>query len=90
MITPQDFINIVANGFFGGDTEFCGLVIFSVIMVIVFVLTKRAIVGFIVMLPLTLAFKYLNALPDALMIILIVVSVLGIAITSRNAAGDGL
>lgn len=90
MMTPQDIINILANGFFGGDTEFCGLVIFSIIMVAIFVITKRAIVGFITMLPLTLIFKYLGALPDSLMIILIVVSVLGIAIAGRNTAGDGL
>lgn len=89
-LTPTDLIDIVSTNFFGGDTTIAGLIIFSIVIIGIFVLTKHALVGFISMIPITLVFSYLHMLPDTLMIILIVVSVLGIAITGRKATGDDL
>lgn len=90
MINATDITDILANGFFGGDVVLCGLIIYAIVISAVFILTKRMIVGFVVMLPMTLVFAYLGLMPDTLMIILIVASVLGIAIAGRNTAGDGL
>lgn len=89
-LTPTNIMDIISNNFFGGDDGLAGLIVFSLIIVAVFVLTRRAMVGFVVMIPLTLAFTYFGSLPETMMIILIVVSVLGIAISSRKAVGDDL
>lgn len=89
-LTPNDIMDIIATNFFGGDESLASLIVFSIVMIAIFVLVKKMIVGFIVMLPLTLAFTYIGSMPETLMIILIVVSVLGIAISSRKAVGDDL
>lgn len=90
MITPQDIFQIIADGFFGGDIMTAGLVIYALVIIAVFVIMKSLIVGFVAMIPITLIFKGLGAISMELLIILIVVSVLGLAIASRKTAGDDL
>lgn len=89
-LTPNDILAILADNFTNGDTQFIGLILYSVIILAVFVLTRNLIVGFVTMIPLTLIFSYLSALPDTMMIIMLVVSVIGIALSSRKALGDDL
>lgn len=89
-ISINDFIQITANNFTGGDYTLAGLVIFSLVILAIFILTRRMFVGFVCMIPLTLVFAYVGAIPSTMMVILIVVSVIGLAISSRKAVGDDL
>lgn len=89
-ISITDFIQISANNFANGDYTLAGLVIFSLVVLAIFILTKRIFVGFVCMIPLTLIFSYVGAIPSTMMVILIVVSVIGLAISSRKAVGDDL
>lgn len=89
-LTPTNIMDIIANNFFGGDSALAGLIVFTLVIVAIFVLTRSMLVGFVAMLPLTLAFRYFAELPETMMIILIVVSVIGIAISSRKVVGGDL
>lgn len=91
MIEPSDWIQIVADSLFGGNVTLCGLIIYAIVLALAFTFSKgNTIVGFVVMLPLTLVFAMMNVIPTSLTIILIVVAVLGLSISARKSAGGDL
>lgn len=74
---------------FNGDTAIAGLMMFFFVMVIVFTITKNVFHSLILGLPLILVFSGMGILGGDMTIILIIVVVLGLAITARNTMSRG-
>lgn len=88
MMDFTELMDIVGNTFFGGDSTVAGVVIYSIIIMAVLAITRRAFVTLVVSLPVTFVFSTMKILPQELMILLIIVAVLGMAVTSRHIWRD--
>lgn len=84
MITLQDIQYMIGDSFFNGDLQLAGLGLFAVAIVVVFTLTKNVFQSLVVGLILTGIFSYMGILASDMMILLIIVIVLGLAMTARN------
>lgn len=86
MITLEELTRILGNGFFNGDVAIAGMCIFGVVIAIVFTIfgKKSLLAAFAVMLPLTVIFNALGVLADALSILLVLIAILGLAVTSKR------
>ena len=85
MIQFSDIIEMIGDTFFDGNMMVAGLVMLCVILALVMALSKSAFVTLIIAIPATLIFNYLNLIPNEITIVLILVSVLGLAYTARGA-----
>lgn len=86
MIDVTTLIGLIADSFFAGDTGIAGMVMFSIVMMVVFAMfmKKSLVVPFAMMLPITLVFTALKILPETMTILLIIVSVVGLAVTAKD------
>ena len=85
----NDVNSILADVFFNGDTTIMGLVIYTVVLAILFSIKRNVFQSLLLSLPMTLAFAFLGILSTDLTILLIIVSVLGLSITSTRAFNKG-
>lgn len=85
MITLNDIQYMVSDSFFNGDMSLAGLGLFAVAIILIFVLTKNVFQSLVVGLIFTGIFSYMGVLTSDMMILLIIVIVLGLAMTARNA-----
>lgn len=85
MITLQDIQNILGDQFFNGDLTLAGLGLFAIVMILVFVLTKNVFQSLVIGLIATGIFSYMGIITADMMILLIIVIVLGLAMTAKNA-----
>lgn len=83
MITLND-IQYIISDFFNGDLTLAGLAMFAVLIVIIFALTKNVFQSLVIGLIATGIFSYMRILTNDMMILLIIVIVLGLAMTARN------
>ena len=89
MITLTDLQELLGVSFFDGNEVIGGIVIYTVVLAIVFVLSnKNTTTALILSLPITLVFATLGVLSSDMMILLIIVTVLGLAYTTRNIWRD--
>ena len=86
MLTLEEFTSILGDSFFNGDSAIAGMVVFSAVMLLLFGLFgKRSIlVPFALMLPVTLVFTTLKIIPESLTILLVIVSVMGLAYAAKD------
>lgn len=86
MISPNQMFDIVGTAFFGGNTEIAGLVIYIIILALIFGFTKNVFQTLIIALPVTFLFSSsaFGVLPADMVLLLIVVIVLGLAMTSKK------
>lgn len=84
MITINNLVDIVANEFFSGSIEIAGLAIFSLVMGLLFALTRDVFQTLILSLPVTFIFSSFGFLPNDLVILLIIVAVLGLAMSAKR------
>lgn len=89
MITLNDIQYMVSDSFFNGDMSLAGLGLFAVAIILIFVLTKNVFQSLVVGLIFTGIFSYMGVLTSDMMILLIIVIVLGLAMTARNAVSGG-
>ena len=85
MITLQDIQNILGDQFFNGDLTLAGLGLFAIVIILVFVLTKNVFQSLVVGLIVTGIFSYMGIITSDMMILLIIIIVLGLAMTAKNA-----
>lgn len=83
MIEFSDIFNIIGNSFFDGNTMIAGLVVLTVVLALVFAITKNAFAMLLVAMPITLIFSYMRVIPDEVTIILLLVTVVGLALSSK-------
>ena len=88
MITLND-IQIMISDFFNGDLALAGLAMFAFLIVLIFVLTKNVFQSLVIGLVTTAIFSYMGILTNDIMILLIIIIVLGLAMTARNAVSSG-
>lgn len=84
MIEITEFVQIVADEFFSGSLEMAGLAIFSVVLALLFGLTRNIFQTLILSLPVTFICSTFGFLPNDLVILLVIVAVLGLAMTARR------
>lgn len=86
MISLEELTQILANGFFNGDVAIAGMCIFGVILALIFTIfgKKSMLAAFAVMMVLTVIFNTLGVLVDAITILLVLISILGLAVTSKK------
>lgn len=84
MISFADFQEIFATSFLDGDMAIAGILIYAAVMIIIFAVTKNTTHSLLISLPITLVFSMLNILSTDLMILLIIVTVLGLAFTTKG------
>ena len=87
MIQPIQFFEIIGGAFFGGNTEIAGLVVYVLLLALIFGFTKNVFQTLIIALPVTFLFSGsgFGVLPTDLVILLIIVIVLGLALSSKKA-----
>ena len=85
MIDLVDIQNIIATNFFSGNVTIAGLAIFSIVLLIIFTLIHNRTAALIVCMPVTLIFSSLGVLSTDLMLLMIIVVVLGLAVTARDS-----
>lgn len=85
MITLTDIQNMLGNTFFNGDMSLAGLGLFAFALILVFVLTKNVFQSLIIGLVLTGIFSFMGIVTGDMMVLLIIVIVLGLAMTARTA-----
>lgn len=88
MITLQDLQTIIAGSFFDGNTIIAGIMIYIGVLALVFCTTKKPTYALIIALPVTYVFSILGILSNDVMILLIIVTVLGLAYTTRDVWRD--
>lgn len=87
MLQITDIQTILAENFFAGNTVIAGLVIFVVVLMVIFSISKNLLASFLIALPVILIFSTLGIISGDMMILLIIVTVLGLAITAKSSLG---
>ena len=85
MITLSDIQYMLGDTFFNGDLTLAGLGLFAFAIVIVFTLTKNVFQSLIIGLIMTGIFSFMGILTADMMVLLIIVIVLGLAMTAKGA-----
>lgn len=88
MITLSQFQSLLGDTFFTGNDVIAGIVIYVVTLLIIFVMSKKMTVALVVSLPVTYIFSLLGVLNNEVMILMIIVTVLGLAYTTRDIWRD--
>ena len=87
MISPTQFIDLIGSAFFGGSSVMAGLVVYVVILALMFTITRHVFQTLVIALPVTFIFSGsgLGVLPTDMVLMLVVIIVLGLAMTSKKA-----
>lgn len=86
MITLTDIQYMLGDTFFNGDMSLAGLGLFAFALILVFVLTKNVFQSLIIGLVFTGIFSFMGIVTTDMMVLLIIVIVLGLAMTAKTAA----
>lgn len=89
MLQASQLQTAIADMVFNGDTAIAGLMMFFFVMVIVFTISKNVFHSLLLGLPLILVFSGMGILGGDMTIILIIIMVLGLAVTARNTMSRG-
>lgn len=84
MISISDFQDILATAFLDGNMSIAGIVIYAAVLMLLFALTRNTTQTLVISLPVTLIFSLLGILSNDVMILMIIVTVLGLAFTTRD------
>lgn len=88
MIGLNDFQDILANTFLDGNMELAGVLMFIGAIALVFAVTEKTFLALIIGMGVVLFFSMLGVLSTEITVLMIVVSVLGLAYSSRNVWRD--
>ena len=89
MLSLQEVQEIIANEFLDGNMEIAGIGIYILAVLMVFGLSnKNPFMALIVGMGITMVFSLLGVLSTELTVLMIIVSVLGLAYTSRSVWRD--
>jgi len=89
MISLNDLQDLIGNSFFDGNSSIGGIVIYIAVLALMLVLSKKNInTALILSLPVTLVFTTLGILSSDVSILLIIVTVLGLAYKTREVWRD--
>lgn len=88
MMTPIQLQSLLGDSLFGGNTEIAGLLMYGALLAAIFALAgrKNLIVSLLLAIVATLAFAMLGIISSNLTMLLIVIAVLGLAISVKDLA----
>lgn len=84
MLSLYDIQDLVASSFFDGDIGIAGMVMYTLVLIVLFALTRKTQQTLIISIPVTLIFTAIGVIPTDMMVLLIIVTVLALAFTARN------
>lgn len=76
--------DIIAGLFFDNNAIYAGLAIYAVVLAVILVISKSPFKTLLLALPVTVLFSGLGILSGDLMIIMVIVCVLGLAVTASK------
>ena len=85
MITFSTIQEVLAETFFDNNMQVAGMMMYVILLIIAFVITKNLIAVMVISIPLTLIFASMNILSGDLLIVMIIVLVVGLAISAGRA-----
>ena len=89
MISLNDLQDLIGISFFDGSSQIGGIVIYIAVLAVMLVLSKKNInTALLLSLPVTLVFTTLGILSSDVSILLIIVTVLGLAYKTREIWRD--
>lgn len=88
MLSFNDIQELMADTFFDGSTEIAGIVIFITAILGILAITRNPFYALVTGMGVTLLFTTIGILSTNIAILMIIVSVLGLAYTSRNVWRD--
>lgn len=88
MLSIFDLQELVSTEFFDGDMQIAGMCMYVLVLVAIFALSRKTSQTLIISIPVTLIFSVLGVLSVDLMVLLIIMTVLGLAFTARNVWRD--
>lgn len=89
MLSFSDIQNMIAGNFFDGNTDLAGFVMFGAAILLILAITKgNTFYALIAGMVAAMFFTAVGILSTELSILLIIVSVLGLAYTSRSVWND--
>ena len=90
MIGLVDLQKIIADSFLNGDMTIAGILMFSTVLAVLFMLFNRNVfIALILALPVTLMFSLMGVLSSDMTILLIIITVLGLAINTTSIFNGG-
>ena len=86
MISPQDLIDLLAQAFFQGNTQIAGIVVFTAVLAIIYLIfaQRNITIGLILTLPTTLIFTIMGILPQVLTILVTIVTIIALVYKFRE------
>ena len=88
MITFTTIQEMLAGMFFDNNMMIAGLMMYVIFLAIAFMITKNLVAVMIISIPVTLIFASMNILTGDLLIVMIIVTVIGLAMAAgRTIAG---
>lgn len=84
MLQLDEIVQLIATNFFGGSVEIAGAVVFSMVLMLIFAFTKNVFQTLLIALPATFIFNLLGLLPSDMTILLLIVVVLGLAMSAKD------
>lgn len=89
MLSLNDLQDLIGLNFFDGNSQIGGIVIYIAVLAVMLVLSKKNInTALILSLPVTLVFTTLGILSTDVSILLIIVTVLGLAYKTKEIWGN--
>lgn len=85
MITFSTIQEVLAETFFDNDMQIAGMMMYVVFLIIAFVITKNLTAVMVISIPVTLIFASMNILSGDLLIVMIIILVVGLAMTAGRA-----
>ena len=88
MLSFNDLQDLIANSFFDGNMDVAGIVMYIAVLVVVITVSRNVFYALLIGMAATLLFSVMGILSTEIAILLIIVSVLGLAYTSRGIWRD--
>lgn len=88
MLSVNEILDLIANTFFDGDLNMAGIVMYIAVLVLVITVSKNVFYALLIGMAATLLFTTMGILSTEIAVLLIIVSVLGLAYTSRSIWRD--
>lgn len=84
MLQFADLQVLVADTLFGGNTTIAGLLMFAFVIGVLFAIIKNVTAVLLITLPIILVFSTMGIIGGDMVILLIIISVLGLAMSARG------
>lgn len=88
MLSLFDVQDLISTSFFDGDLQIAGMCIYVLVLLVILALTRKTAQTLLIAIPVTLIFSALGVLAVDMIVLMILVTILGLAFTVRNVWRD--